>query len=308
MNMCIKLPILAYLIPDFTEVYMLTIQTLINMANEKNCGISQIVCELQCEEQQTIPEDTREVMRKSLLVMKDSVHNGLKGGISNGGLCGKQAFDYINNPKSGMLMGNLCQKAIAYAIAGAEHNACMGRIVAAPTAGSCGILPAVLFAAQDVLGFSDEQLVDALFNSAGICLVVAENASISGARGGCQAECGTASAAAASALTELLGGTPEMCAHACAIAFKFILGLTCDPVAGLVEVPCVKRNASGAVNALVAAEMAICGIESAIPADEVILAMKQTGELMSYSLKETSLAGLAKTPTGKKISENLGLN
>ena len=287
---------------------MLTIQTLIDKANEKRCPISKIVRELQCEEQQVSVEETVALMKKNLEVMRASVKDGLKGGVSNGGLCGMQAKEYFNNPKSGLLTGNLGKKAIAYAIAGAEHNACMGRIVAAPTAGSCGILPAVLFAAQDELGFSDEQLVDALFNSAGICLVVAENASISGAKGGCQAECGTASAAAASALTELLGGTPEMCAHACAIVFKFILGLTCDPVAGLVEVPCVKRNASGAINAIVAAEMAICGIESAIPVDEVIEAMKQTGDLMSYSLKETSLAGLAKTPTAKKITAELGLN
>ncbi len=287
---------------------MLTIRTLIEKATENNCPISKVVCDLQCEEQQVSVEETIALMRKNLEVMKSSVKDGLKGGISNGGLCGMQAKNYLQNSRSGMLVGKIGQKAIAYAIAGAEHNACMGRIVAAPTAGSCGILPAVLFAAQDELGFSDEQLVDALFNSAGICLVVAENASISGAKGGCQAECGTASAAAASALTELLGGTPEMCAHACAIAFKFILGLTCDPVAGLVEVPCVKRNASGAINALVAAEMAICGIESVIPADEVILAMKQTGDLMSYSLKETSLAGLAKTPTGKRITAELGLN
>ena len=198
---------------------MLTIRTLIEKATENHCPISKVVCDLQCEEQQVSAEETIALMRKNLEVMKSSVKDGLKGGISNGGLCGMQAKNYSQNSRSGMLVGKIGQKAIAYAIAGAEHNACMGRIVAAPTAGSCGILPAVLFAAQDELGFSDEQLVDALFNSAGICLVVAENASISGAKGGCQAECGTASAAAASALTELLGGTPEMCAHACAIAF-----------------------------------------------------------------------------------------
>lgn len=287
---------------------MISIQMLIDEANKRNCPLSEVVCFLQSEEQQISIEKTRSLMHRSLEVMKESVKNGLKGGVSNGGLCGKIAHNYINNEKSGTLLGKIGKNAIAYAIAGAEHNACMGRIVAAPTAGSCGILPAVLFAAQDEFGFSDEELVNALFNSAGICLVVAENASISGAKGGCQAECGTASAAAASALTELLGGTPEMCAHACAMAFKFILGLTCDPVAGLVEVPCVKRNASGAINALVAAEMAVCGIESVIPADEVIAAMKQTGDLMSYSLKETSLAGLAKTPTGEKITKDLRLS
>lgn len=286
---------------------MITVQMLIDEANKNSCKLSDIVCKLQSEEQQVDISVTRNIMRKSLVVMKESVENGLKGGVSNGGLCGKLAKEYLENTKSGLLLGKIGKKAIAYAIAGAEHNACMGRIVAAPTAGSCGILPAVLFAAQEEFNFSDEELVNALFNSAGICLVVAENASISGAKGGCQAECGTASAAAASALTELLGGTPEMCAHACAMAFKFILGLTCDPVAGLVEAPCVKRNASGAVNALVASEMALCGIESVIPADEVIDAMKQVGDLMSYSLKETSQAGLATTPTAKKITKDLGL-
>ncbi len=287
---------------------MISIQMLIDEANKKKCRFSDVVCALQSEEQQMEIAETRRIMHRSLEVMKQCVTSGLKGGVSNGGLCGMMAKEYTSNEKSGMLIGKIGKNAIRYAIAGAEHNACMGRIVAAPTAGSCGILPAVLLAAQDEFGFSDEQLVDALFNSAGICLVVAENASISGAKGGCQAECGTASAAAASAITELLGGTPEMCAHACAMAFKFILGLTCDPVAGLVEVPCVKRNASGAVNALVAAEMALCGIESIIPADEVIAAMKQTGDLMSYSLRETSQAGLAKTPTAKKITKELGLS
>jgi len=285
---------------------VITIKYLVELAKKNNCPLSHIICALQSEEQQVSVDDTRALMFKNLEVMKQSVQNGLKGGVSNGGLCGKMAMDYTSSSNSGMLVGKLGKKAMSYAIAAAEHNACMGRIVAAPTAGSCGILPSVLLAVQEEFSFTDEQLVDALFNSAGICLVVAENASISGAKGGCQAECGTASAAAASAVTELLGGTPEMCANACAIAFKFILGLTCDPVAGLVEVPCVKRNASGAINALVAAEMALCGIESVIPADEVIEAMKQTGDLMSYSLKETSLAGLAKTPTAKKITEELG--
>lgn len=246
-------------------------------------------------------------MRSTLETMRTSVKNGLKGGVSNGGLCGKLSKEYIKHGRSGILLGKIGKDAIAYALAAAEHNACMGKIVAAPTAGSCGILPAVLLAAQNEFEFTDEELVSGLLNSAGISLVVAENASISGAKGGCQAECGTASAAAASALTELMGGSPEMCAHACAIAFKFILGLTCDPVAGLVEVPCVKRNASGAVNALVAAELALCGIESVIPADEVISAMKQTGELMSISLKETSQAGLAVTPTALEITNRLGL-
>ncbi|MBO5007523.1 MAG: L-serine ammonia-lyase, iron-sulfur-dependent, subunit alpha [Clostridia bacterium] len=286
---------------------MLTVKHLIDEANKNKCKISDIVCRLQSREQQVDEYQTRKLMRSTLETMRTSVKNGLKGGVSNGGLCGKLSKEYIKHGRSGILLGKIGKDAIAYALAAAEHNACMGKIVAAPTAGSCGILPAVLLAAQNEFEFTDEELVSGLLNSAGISLVVAENASISGAKGGCQAECGTASAAAASALTELMGGSPEMCAHACAIAFKFILGLTCDPVAGLVEVPCVKRNASGAVNALVAAELALCGIESVIPADEVISAMKQTGELMSISLKETSQAGLAVTPTALEITNRLGL-
>lgn len=286
---------------------MLTVKHLIDEANKNKCKISDIVCRLQSREQQVDEYQTRNLMRSTLETMRTSVKNGLKGGVSNGGLCGKFSKEYIKHGRSGILLGKIGKDAIAYALAAAEHNACMGKIVAAPTAGSCGILPAVLLAAQNEFEFTDEELVSGLLNSAGISLVVAENASISGAKGGCQAECGTASAAAASALTELMGGSPEMCAHACAIAFKFILGLTCDPVAGLVEVPCVKRNASGAVNALVAAELALCGIESVIPADEVISAMKQTGELMSISLKETSQAGLAVTPTALEITNRLGL-
>lgn len=286
---------------------MLTVKHLIDEANKNKCKISDIVCRLQSREQQVDEYQTRNLMRSTLETMRTSVKNGLKGGVSNGGLCGKLSKEYIKHGRSGILLGKIGKDAIAYALAAAEHNACMGKIVAAPTAGSCGILPAVLLAAQNEFEFTDEELVSGLLNSAGISLVVAENASISGAKGGCQAECGTASAAAASALTELMGGSPEMCAHACAIAFKFILGLTCDPVAGLVEVPCVKRNASGAVNALVAAELALCGIESVIPADEVISAMKQTGELMSISLKETSQAGLAVTPTALEITNRLGL-
>ena len=286
---------------------MLTVKHLIDEANKNKCKISDIVCRLQSREQQVDEQQTRKLMRSTLETMRTSVKNGLKGGVSNGGLCGKLSKEYIKHGRSGILLGKIGKDAIAYALAAAEHNACMGKIVAAPTAGSCGILPAVLLAAQNEFEFTDEELVSGLLNSAGISLVVAENASISGAKGGCQAECGTASAAAASALTELMGGSPEMCAHACAIAFKFILGLTCDPVAGLVEVPCVKRNASGAVNALVAAELALCGIESVIPADEVISAMKQTGELMSISFKETSQAGLAVTPTALEITNRLGL-
>ena len=186
------------------------------------------------------------------------------------------------------------------AMAMSECNAAMGRIVACPTAGSSGIVPAVLLTLQAEKQLSEETVVQALFHVAGVGMVIARNATVSGAQGGCQAECGSATAMAASAAVELLGGTPRMCAHAAAFALKSVLGLVCDPVGGLVEVPCIKRNVSGAVNAMVAANLALAGIESVIPVDEVIGAMKEIGDLMHPSLKETALAGLAATPTAKR--------
>jgi L-serine dehydratase len=201
--------------------------------------------------------------------------------------------------------GEFLGRVMARALAVAEVNACMGRIVAAPTAGSCGILPATILTLKEEKNLSEEQAVMGLFTAAGIGMVIAKRASISGAEGGCQAECGSASAMAAAAMVELVGGTPGMAAQACAIAMKNTLGLVCDPVAGLVEVPCIKRNAGGAANAIVAAELALAGIESTIPVDEVIAAMKSIGDTMPSSLKETALGGLAATPTAKSITKTL---
>jgi len=181
----------------------------------------------------------------------------------------------------------------------------MGKIVAAPTAGSCGIIPAVLMTIAEERKIDDEQLVMALFTSSAFGMVIANKASISGAEGGCQAECGSASAMAAAALVELCGGTPVMSGHACAIAIKSVLGLVCDPVAGLVEIPCIKRNAMGAANAFVSAELALAGIESKIPVDEVIHAMKVVGDCMIPALKETAEGGLAATPTAKKYMKQV---
>jgi L-serine dehydratase len=175
----------------------------------------------------------------------------------------------------------------------------MGLICATPTAGSSGVLPAVMFAAQEKLQAEEEVVINHLFTAGAIGYIIANNASISGAAGGCQAEVGSASAMAAAALTEMAGGTPSQAAHAMAMALKNMLGLSCDPVAGLVEVPCIKRNAAGAVNAFAAAEMALAGVESRIPWDEVISAMYRIGLSMPISLKETALGGLAATETGK---------
>ena len=203
------------------------------------------------------------------------------------------------------LLGPLARKAAVYALAVSEANAKMFKIVACPTAGSCGIVPAVMIAAAEELDIDKDTCVNALFTAAGIGAVVARNASVAGAVGGCQAECGTAAAMGAAAVAEMAGGSNDEIMQAFALCMKNTLGLACDPVAGLVEVPCVKRNACYAVLAITAAEMALAGIKSVIPPDEVVEAMAEIGRLMPVALKETSDGGLAKTPTGRAIAERL---
>lgn len=203
------------------------------------------------------------------------------------------------------LAGPVLTDIIATALKVGECNACMGRIVAAPTAGASGVLPAVLLPIRKKYDFSEEEMVKALYVSAGFGQVIATRASIAGAEGGCQAEIGSASAMAAAALVSLLGGSPEQMAAACATALQNLLGLVCDPVAGLVEVPCVKRNVIGAVNALTAAELALAGVENVIPCDEVIDALRAVGDVMPAALRETGGGGLAATPTGRRIAEEL---
>ena len=214
---------------------------------------------------------------------------------------------------------NLCSGYMALAMEKAlkmgESNACMKRIVAAPTAGSCGVIPAVLISYEEVVAESEEsgddpaedRMVQALFTAAGIGKVIAENASIAGASGGCQAEIGSASGMAAAAICSVRDGSEAQMGYACAMALKNLMGLVCDPVAGLVEVPCVKRNVGGAVNALAAADMALAGIISQIPVDQVIDAMGEVGIKMDVSLRETSLGGVAVSPRGIEIAEKLGM-
>ncbi|SBW09831.1 putative L-serine dehydratase, alpha chain [uncultured Eubacteriales bacterium] len=205
----------------------------------------------------------------------------------------------------GALCGPFLRAVIATALKTGECNACMKRIVAAPTAGASGVLPAVLLPLQARDSRSDEEMTQALYVAAGFGQVIASRASISGAEGGCQAEVGSASGMAAAALTVLMGGSPTQAAHACAMALSNTLGLVCDPVAGLVEVPCVNRNVMGAVNALSCAEMALAGVTFPIPCDEVIDAMRAVGDALPSSLRETGAGGLAATPTGRRVKENL---
>ena len=218
---------------------------------------------------------------------------------------GAKMREYVQKGKT--ICGDYIGQVIAQALEMGESNACMKCIVAAPTAGSCGVLPAVLLPYQAREGLDDDAMVRAMYIAGAIGQVVATKASIAGAAGGCQAEIGTASAMGAAALCYLGGGSAQAVCHAAAIAIKSMLGLVCDPIAGLVEVPCVKRNAAGAMIAMSSADMALAGIRSAVPPDEVILAMREVGDKMDVSLKETGVGGVAGTPFGQKIAEKMGV-
>ena len=218
---------------------------------------------------------------------------------------GAKMREYVQKGKT--ICGDYIGQVIAQALEMGESNACMKCIVAAPTAGSCGVLPAVLLPYQAREGLDDNAMVRAMYIAGAIGQVVAAKASIAGAAGGCQAEIGTASAMGAAALCYLGGGSAQAVCHAAAVAIKSMLGLVCDPIAGLVEVPCVKRNAAGAMIAMSSADMALAGIRSAVPPDEVILAMREVGDKMDVSLKETGVGGVAGTPFGQKIAEKMGV-
>ncbi|MBS3872572.1 MAG: L-serine ammonia-lyase, iron-sulfur-dependent, subunit alpha [Dethiobacter sp.] len=248
--------------------------------------------------------DIWESLSQSLVVMKEAVASGLKKTeLSPSGLSGGDAARLYRSPHS--ILGEVGKRAAAYALATAEVNASMGRIVAAPTAGSSGVLPGVLLALSEVHLIDDEQLVRALVVAGGIGQVVSARATLAGAEGGCQAECGAAAAMAAGATVFLLGGDTEAVFHGAAMAITNLLGLVCDPVAGLVEVPCIARNAGASAIALLSAELALSGIRSLIPPDEVVDAMREVGRLLPASLRETAVAGLANTPTARALEKNL---
>ena len=255
------------------------------------------------EEQSDSGESQEAILERALHtyeVMKNAAMSGIATGMKSvSGLTGGDAatyYNYLRNHKS--LLGSMESKAVAYALGTSGYNAAMGVVVACPTAGAAGIVPGVLIAAQEEYGFSDREAVYGLLTASAIGGVVATRATISGAAGGCQAECGTAAAMAAAALVEVMGGSARQCVDAAALALKNCLGLACDPVAGLVEVPCVKRNGVYAVMAISAADMALAGIRSFIPLDEVIDAMYQIGCSMPSCIRETAEGGLAATPTG----------
>lgn len=282
-----------------------SVAELVSAAEKAGATISELVLRDQAEQLELPAEALLERMSERLDVMEASVKSGLDPGIrSTSGLTGGDAAKQWTHAADG-ICGGFFAKAIARALAVSEYNAAMGRIVAAPTAGSCGILPGTVISLLDEGRCSRHAAVMSLFTAGAFGIVIAEKATIAGAEGGCQAECGAASAMAAAAATELMGGTPKMCAEACAMAIKNQLGLVCDPVAGLVEVPCIKRNAAGTSIAFTAADMALAGISSRIPVDECIDAMREIGESMPCALRETAKGGLAATQTGQRLREQI---
>ena len=280
-----------------------TIAGLVEQAEQAGKPISELVLAQQAEQTERTEGDLYEEMRRTFRVMEESVASGIDPDLrSTSGLTGGTAYQMQQAVREGRtICGEVFGGALTRALAVSELNASMGRIVASPTAGSCGILPAAVLTIRDARGLDERTCVMSLFTASAVGMVIANNACLAGAQGGCQAECGSASAMAAAAMVELAGGAPDMVANAVAIAIKNILGLVCDPVAGLVEIPCIKRNASGVANALCAAELALAGITSAIPADEVILTMKRVGDTMPAALRETAEGGLAMTPTGRRL-------
>ncbi|MBN2983035.1 MULTISPECIES: L-serine ammonia-lyase, iron-sulfur-dependent, subunit alpha [Cohnella] len=284
-----------------------TLNDIAEICREESLTISELMILEQEKETGQPKEEIVARMAGYYRVMKEAVRKGLETETkSRSGLVGgdgRKVNEYasVREPS----VGDWAGKAMAYALSVSEVNASMGRIVATPTAGSCGIVPGVFVSSQERFGWVDGKLVQGLFSAGAIGYVIANNSFISGAEGGCQAEVGSAIGMAAGALVELRGGTPEQAVHAVGLALKNTLGLICDPVAGLVEVPCIVRNGLGAVNALAAADMAMAGVRSVIPSDEVIGVMLEIGAKMPSEHRETALGGLAQSPTGRKLTERI---
>jgi L-serine dehydratase len=280
-----------------------SLQEAVRVAEAQQTTLAAVALAAEAKDQGRPVEEIRDALRRALVVMRSAIDQGMTGDLhSNSGLVGGDAAKLRTGPK-GPLGDTPFRDVLARALAVQEVNAAMGVIVAAPTAGGAGVLPAVLTGLAAAKGIGDEQLVDALATAGLIGAVVAERASLSGAEGGCQAETGAAAGMAAGAATEMLGGTPRQAMHAVALAQQGTLGLVCDPLGGLVELPCVFRNATGAAIAMAAIEMALAGIEFAIPADEVIDVMGEIGREMDVRYRETAGGGLAATPTGRRLAK-----
>lgn len=275
------------------------------LCSEYGMSLGEVMLRNEMEHSELEREAVIAEMQKNLDVMRASIESGLdENNPPKGVFSGGDAIKLIKNAKNSNI-GEDMSRLVAASMAVAEVNAAMGKIVAAPTAGASGILPAILLVCGADRGFDDEQLCMGLFAAGAVGCLVAEHASIAGASGGCQAETGTAAAMAAAALTELCGGSPEISLHAAAIALKNCLGLVCDPVGGLVECPCVKRNAIGVMNAVLSCDLALAGITSLIPFDEVVEAMQSVSSLMHSDLRETAKGGIAASQTAVELSKNI---
>ncbi|MBU5443594.1 L-serine ammonia-lyase, iron-sulfur-dependent, subunit alpha [Paenibacillus sp. MSJ-34] len=284
-----------------------TLENIVELCHQESVSIGQLMIREQARESGKSESEAFAQMAVYYQVMKEAVRKGLEEDTtSRSGLTGLDAqrvrtYMELETPS----LGEAACRSMAYALAVSEVNASMGRIIATPTAGSCGIIPGVFVSAQERFGWDDEKMVTGLFSAGAIGYVIANNSFVSGAEGGCQAEVGSAIGMAAGALTELRGGTPRQAVHAVGLALKNSLGLICDPVAGLVEIPCVVRNGFGAVTALAAADMALAGVRSVIPSDEVIGVMLEVGSAMPEKHRETAQGGLAQTPTGRQLMKRL---
>ena len=273
----------------------------------KNKKIYEIAQENIAQSSEISVDEVRAFAKRSLFAMKEAITTGMSSTeLSKSGMCGRDCHRVQQYYKSARpIFGQTFEKIIEYSLATSEENIRMGKIVACPTAGSCGILPSTLVAISEDYNNSEREQIDALITAGEIGRIISVKVSLAGAVAGCQAECGTAAAMSAGAICQMRGGNVSQVLNAVALAMKNILGLTCDPVAGLVEVPCVKRNPFMAVHSITAVELALAGVESKIPVDEVIDAMEQTGALMSPTLKESSQAGLAVTPTAQFVQKEV---
>lgn len=282
-------------------------EDLLRICSQRGISLSEYAIEMEIEKSGSTREEVINRMRITLKVMIDSATEGMEKEVySVSGLIGGDGYKINEYLKKGeTLTGTTTVMAMAMALSSSEVNASMGRIVACPTAGSCGILPAVILSAGAKLDKTEDELVMALFASAAVGTIIAMNATVSGAEGGCQAECGSAAAMGSAAVVEMMGGTPKMSLDAAAIVIKNILGLVCDPVAGLVEIPCAKRNAAGAVSALCTADLVMAGVESKIPFDDTVSAMYKVGKQLPPSLRETAMGGVAITKTGLELKKKV---
>ena len=280
---------------------------LMEICKEHHISLSEYAIEREVEDKGVTREDLFAHMQLTLDAMREGATLGREKEVySLSGLIGGDAYrleQYLKSGKS--LMGEGVVKAMAMALSSAEVNGSMGKIVACPTAGSCGILPAVVLTAGEQLHKTDEELIQCLFAASAVGMIIGMNATFSGAEGGCQAECGSGAAMAAAAVVEMMGGTPKMSLDAAAIIFKNVLGLVCDPVAGLVEIPCAKRNISGAISALATVDLVMAGVDSKIPFDDALSAMYKVGTSLPAELRETALGGIAITPTGIKLKNQV---